>query len=156
VSPLVPYHPDATTVKEAIQRFHGGDIGAFETIYYAHRRIVYRLCLRLLRDPAEAEDLTQDVFARVMAKIHTFRGESAFTTWMHRLAVNLVFMHCRPKKVMQISLDDIAAPHDERRLVAELGRPDLQMSGLPDRLRLDSAVRRLPDSWRTVFKLYDV
>jgi len=71
--------------------------GLFEIIYQEHSRRVYALCFRMLGDPTEAEDLVQDVFVLLFRKIHTFRGESAFSTWLHRLTVNLVLMRLRKK-----------------------------------------------------------
>src|SRR5580704_4169626 len=77
---------------EAIQRARHGDRTAFEHLYLLHSRRVYAVCLRMVGNSGEAEDLTQEAFLLLLRKIHTFRGESAFTTWLHRLAVNLVLM----------------------------------------------------------------
>ena len=83
------------TEAEAIRLAQQGDAGAFERIYRLHSRRVYALCLRMVGNPAEAEDLTQDAFLQLFRKIGTFRGESAFSTWLHRLAVNVVLMKLR-------------------------------------------------------------
>jgi len=72
---------------------------AFETIYKRHHRRVYSLCLRMVANATEAEDLTQEVFIQLFRKIGSFRGESAFTTWLHRLTVNHVLMHFRKRGV---------------------------------------------------------
>ena len=82
---------------EAIRLAQQGDAGAFERIYRLHSRRVYALCLRMVGNTAEAEDLTQDAFLQLFRKIGTFRGESAFSTWLHRLAVNVVLMKLRKK-----------------------------------------------------------
>jgi len=82
---------------EAIQRAQAGDKEMFEHLYRLHSRRVYASCLRMLGNPADAEDFTQEAFLLLFRKIHTFRGESAFSTWLHRLAVNLVLMHFRKK-----------------------------------------------------------
>ena len=74
-----------------------GDMQAFETIYKRHHRRVYSLCLRMVANATEAEDLTQEVFIQLFRKIGSFRGESAFTTWLHRLTVNHVLMHFRKR-----------------------------------------------------------
>jgi DNA-directed RNA polymerase specialized sigma24 family protein len=71
-------------LKEAIRLAQQGDAAAFETIYQLHCRRVYALCLRMVGDPTEAEDLTQEAFLQLFRKIHTFRGESAFSSWLHR------------------------------------------------------------------------
>src|SRR5690606_27088340 len=76
-----------------------GDMVAFEEIYQRHHRRVYSICLRMLQNAHEAEDLTQDVFIQLYRKIGSFRGDSAFTTWLHRMTVNQVLMHFRIRKV---------------------------------------------------------
>jgi hypothetical protein len=78
-----------------------GDMFSFEELYQRHHRRVYSICLRMLQNASEAEDLTQDVFIQLYRKIGSFRGDSAFTTWLHRMTVNQVLMHFRkrPKKV---------------------------------------------------------
>ena len=82
---------------EAIERAQQGDGVCFESLYAMHKRRVYSLCLRMTGNTAEAEDLTQEAFLQLYRKIATFRGESAFSTWLHRLAVNVVLMHLRKK-----------------------------------------------------------
>src|SRR6266581_8965090 len=86
---------------EAIRRAQGGDADAFERIYKQHCRRVYALCLRMAGNRSEAEDLTQDAFLMVLRKIRTFRGESAFSTWLHRITVNLVLMRFRKKSPLE-------------------------------------------------------
>jgi RNA polymerase sigma-70 factor (ECF subfamily) len=76
-----------------------GDMGAFEEVYQRHHRRVYSICLRMLQNAHEAEDLTQDVFIQLYRKIGSFRGDSAFTTWLHRMTVNQVLMHFRKRNV---------------------------------------------------------
>ena len=83
--------------REIIRRAQQGDAAAFERIYQLHCRRIYALCLRMVGNLTEAEDLTQEAFLRVFRKIQTFRGESAFSTWLHRLAFNVVLMHLRKK-----------------------------------------------------------
>jgi RNA polymerase sigma-70 factor (ECF subfamily) len=75
------------------------DIEAFEQIYQLHHKRVYSLCYRMLQNTADAEDLTQQVFIQLFRKLHTFRGDSSFTTWLHRLTVNQVLMHFRRRAV---------------------------------------------------------
>src|SRR5271154_6087006 len=78
------------TEAEAIERAKQGDAEAFEALYQLHKRRVYSLCLRMTANTAEAEDLTQEAFLQLYRKIASFRGESAFSSWLHRLSVNVV------------------------------------------------------------------
>src|ERR1041385_1941929 len=94
------------TEAEAIDRAKAGDAEAFSGLYGLHTRRVYSLCLRMTGNTAEAEDLTQEAFLQLYRKIATFRGESAFSTWLHRLAVNGGLMHLRKKGLPEVSLDE--------------------------------------------------
>jgi RNA polymerase sigma-70 factor (ECF subfamily) len=134
-----------------------GDAAAFETIYLMHWRRVYALCLRMLRDPMEAEDLAQEAFLQLFRKIQTFRGDSAFSSWLHRLTANLVLMSFRRKKPATTSLDDVVKPDTEYEVPHhEIGAPDLRLSGIYDRMNLQSAVEELPEGYRLMFMLHDV
>ena len=148
--------PEAKTIRKAQK----GDAAAFESIYRRHCRRVYSLCLRMIGNRAEAEDLTQDVFLRVFRKIQTFRGESAFSTWLHRLAVNVVLMHLRKKKFAAASLDETPTtirPDDEGVAApSEVGGPDVVLAGLIDRVILKRAVEQLPTAQKVVFVLHDI
>src|SRR5262245_23599470 len=84
---------------ELTQAAGQGDMEAFEALYVRHYRRVYSLCLRMVANVTEAEDLTQEVFVHLFRKLGSFRGESAFTTWLHRLTVNHVLMHFRKRGV---------------------------------------------------------
>jgi RNA polymerase sigma-70 factor, ECF subfamily len=145
------------TEAEAIRLAQQGDAGAFERIYRLHSRRVYALCLRMVGNTAEAEDLAQDAFLQLFRKIGTFRGESAFSTWLHRLAVNVVLMKLRKKTLPETSLEETTDPDDEssgpRR---EIGAPDLLLTGSIDRVHLDRAIEQLPPGYRQVFVLHDV
>jgi RNA polymerase sigma-70 factor (ECF subfamily) len=142
---------------EAIQRAQQGDAEAFERIYRLHNRRVYALCLRMVGNTAEAEDLTQEAFLQLFRKIGTFRGESAFSTWLHRLAVNVVLMRLRKKTLAQTSLEEVTEPDEDvggpRK---DIGGPDLRLSGSVDRVNLERAVEQLPPGYRSVFVLHDV
>jgi RNA polymerase sigma-70 factor, ECF subfamily len=145
------------TEAEAIRLAQQGDAGSFEQIYRLHSRRVYALCLRMVGNTAEAEDLAQDAFLQLFRKIGTFRGESAFSTWLHRLAVNVVLMKLRKKTLPETSLEESTDPEDEssgpRR---EIGAPDLLLSGSIDRVHLQRAIEQLPPGYRQVFVLHDV
>lgn len=140
---------------EAIERAKQGDAEAFEVLYSLHKRRVYSLCLRMVANTAEAEDLAQEAFLQLFRKIGTFRGESAFSTWLHRLSVNVVLMHLRKKGLQVVPLDD-TTESDEDTQKRDYGADDLQLSGSIDRLQLQRAVDRLPPGYRTVFVLHDV
>jgi RNA polymerase sigma-70 factor, ECF subfamily len=142
---------------EAIRRAQQGDAEAFERIYRLHNRRVYALCLRMVGNTAEAEDLTQDAFLQLFRKIGTFRGESAFSTWLHRLAVNVVLMRLRKKTLSETSLDEVTDPdEDAGGPRKDIGGPDLRLSGSVDRVNLERAVGQLPPGYRSVFVLHDV
>src|SRR4029077_20444937 len=95
--PISTIASDKLNEAETIERARNGDRAAFEYLYRSHSRRVYAVCLRMVGNTTEAEDLTQEAFLLLFRKIHTFRGESAFSTWLHRLAVNIVLMHLRKK-----------------------------------------------------------
>jgi len=104
---------------------------------------------------AEAEDLTQEAFLQLFRKISTFRGESAFSTWLHRLAVNVVLMHLRKKGLQQISLDEVDTSQDEP-VKRDYGSDDRRLTGSVDRIGLQKAIADLPPGYRAVFVLHDV
>src|SRR3981081_510673 len=149
--------PDAAFLKQAIHMAQQGDAAAFETIYQMHSRRVYALCLRMTGDPTEAEDLTQEAFLQLFRKIHTFRGDSAFSTWLHRLAVNVVLMKVRKKSLPMTSLDETVEAEDENSgPKTERGAADKTLAGAIDRVNLERAVDQLPPGYRSVFLLHDV
>ena len=140
---------------EAIERAKQGDAEAFETLYDLHRRRVYSLCLRMTANTAEAEDLTQEAFLQLFRKIGTFRGESAFSTWLHRMAVNVVLMRLRKKGLPLVPLEDTVETEEEGPK-KELGAPDAVLAGSVDRMELQRAVEALPPGYRSIFVLHDV
>jgi RNA polymerase sigma-70 factor (ECF subfamily) len=152
-----PYPLNASPRSEAIRLAQQGDAGAFETIYHEHSGRVYALCLRMLKDPIEAQDMTQDVFLQLFRKIHTFRGESAFSTWLHRLAANLVLMRLRRKSPPMVSIDATADPDDETSSsTIDISAPDLSLEGSIDRVALDRSIEQLPPGCRAIFVLHDI
>ena len=132
------------------------DSASFEMLYSLHKRRVYSLCLRMLGNVAEAEDLTQEAFLQLYRKIGTFRGDSAFSTWLHRLSVNVVLMHLRKKGLPQVSLEETLEPSQEDGPRKDIGARDLTLSGSIDRVTLERAVENLPPGYRLVFVLHDV
>jgi RNA polymerase sigma-70 factor, ECF subfamily len=141
----------------AIQLAQRGNAGAFERLYRIHSARVYALCLRMLKNPTEAEDSTQEVFLRVFRNIHAFRGDSAFSTWLHRVAVNTVLMRLRQKTLAKTSLDEIAENGKDSRMTRrELGGPDVHLEGYLDRVALEKAIQQLPPRCKLMFVLYDI
>ena len=129
-----------------------GDMGAFEQLYERHNRRVYSLCLRMTQNVAEAEDLAQEAFIQLFRKIGSFRGESAFTTWLHRLTVNQVLMHFRKKSVkLERTTEEGETPE---RVVQGTQNPNTMP--VIDRIALDRALAQLPPGYREVFVLHDV
>jgi len=145
------------TEAEAIRLAQAGDAAAFEFLYHLHSRRVYALCLRMVNNPSDAEDLMQEAFLQLFRKIGTFRGESAFSTWLHRMTVNVVLMRLRKKSLScgfarrnDGSDDETGGPRKD------IGAPDLRLSGAVDRVNLERSVEKLPPGYRTVFVLHDV
>src|SRR5437667_6463680 len=147
---------DKLTEAEAIERAKQGDAEAFQFLYSLHKRRVYSLCLRMTGNTASAEDLTQEAFLQLFRKIGTFRGESAFSTWLHRMSVNVVLMQLRKKNLPLVPLDEAMEGDDEGVARKEPGAPDEGLTGSIDRLHLKRAVDELPPGYRTIFLLHDV
>ncbi len=141
---------------DALARAQAGDHEAFAQLYALHKRQIYSLCLRMVGNIAEAEDLTQEAFLQLHRKIATFRGDSAFSTWLHRLAVNVVLMRLRKKGLSLISLDEAMEPTPSEGPSRSFGAPDLTLTGAIDRLALERAVADLPAGYRLIFILHDV
>jgi RNA polymerase sigma-70 factor, ECF subfamily len=117
---------------------------------------VYNVCLRMIKNPAEAEDLTQQTFLQVFRKIGTFRGESGFSTWLHRVTVNIALMHLRRKKPTEALFEDLDRPGSDSESRPAYGACDTSMLGLIDRLNLKRAIRKLPAGYKRHFLLYDL
>jgi RNA polymerase sigma-70 factor (ECF subfamily) len=129
-----------------------GELLPFEELFKLHHRKVYAVCLRMTGNTAEAEDLSQEVFIQVFRKLGTFRGESAFSTWLHRLTVNHVLMYFRKSRRRREQLtEDGELPE---RLVK--GRNVLRSPPMLDRLALDEAIVKLAPGYRAVFVLHDI
>lgn len=129
-----------------------GDMGAFEEVYQRHHRRVYSICLRMLQNAHEAEDLTQDVFIQLYRKIGSFRGDSAFTTWLHRMTVNQVLMHFRKRNVKFEKVTEEGETPDQ----VVVGTSDPEKMRIVDKIALENAIDQLPDGYKNVFVLHDV
>jgi RNA polymerase sigma-70 factor, ECF subfamily len=148
---------DSLTESEAIRLAQQGSETGFSRIYELYSRRVYALCLRMTGSKADAEDLTQEAFLQAFRRIETFRFESSFFTWLHRVSVNIVLMHFRKKPPAENSVEEMT----ERDALAgrptrEFGRADHRLSGLIDRLSLRWAIEQLPPGYRMAFLLHDV
>jgi len=150
-NPTVRFTSDLDLVKRAQQ----GDADAFASLFHSHKARIYSVCLRMTNNTAEAEDLTQDAFLQVFRKLLTFRGDSALSTWLYRIAVNTVLMHFRKKSLRQISLDE---PYNQDAKVVrrEYGSRDDRLTGCIDRIALARAIKELPHGYRTIFLLHEV
>lgn len=142
---------DADLVRRALE----GNEDAFASLFSAHKNKIYSLCLRMTSNTAEAEDLTQDAFLQVFRKLSSFRGDSALSTWLYRVAVNTVLMHFRKKGLRPISLEEptsqeAGAPKREH------GKVDERLSTTVDRIALTRAMKELPAGYRTIFLLHEV
>ena len=146
----------ASEQAEILARAQAGDNQAFAQLYSMHKRRIYSLCLRMVGSVAEAEDLTQEAFLQFHRKIDTFRGESALSTWLHRLAINVVLMHLRKKGLQLTSLDEAMEPAPDQRPGRSFGAPDLTLSGAIDRMALQRAIEDLPAGYRLIFVLHDI
>lgn len=147
--PPAPVLVEAGTDFALVRQAAAGDVAAFERIYQAHSRRVYATILRLMGgDRGRAEDLTQEAFVRVWQKLSEFRFESAFATWLHRLAVNVALMALRAERAQPRADDDI---DDEGLFIAD-ARPSA-----PDaRIDLEALIPRLPPRARAVLLLHDI
>ena len=151
-STLVAGIPEA----EAIEGARQGDGRCFEVLYAMHKKRVFSLCLRMVGNYEEAEDLTQEAFLQLYRKLETFRGDSAFSTWLHRLAVNVVLMHLRKKGLPEVSLQETLEPTEEDGPKKDFGAHDQVLAGSIDRVNLERAVESLPPGYRIIFVLHDI
>jgi len=129
-----------------------GDMAAFEALYKSYHRRVYSLCLRMTRNASDAEDLTQNVFVQLFRKLKTFRGDSSFTTWLHRLTVNEVLMDLRKRAARpQEITDDGALPPESMLPVQHSAR-----TSVLDRISLNEAIGKLSPGYRAVLVMHDI
>ena len=146
------------TMKQLVQRAQLGDKEAFARLYETHKQRVYAICLRITREKTEAEDCAQEAFLQCFLRLSTFRGESALSTWLYRLTVNVVLMRLRANHVKPVSLDTSGSTDDfgESAILNACPVDDVRLSGAIDRITLNRALRELPPGYRTIFLLHDV
>lgn len=129
-----------------------GSLAAFEVLYERYHRRTYSLCLRMTGNQTEAEDLTQEAFIQLFRKVGSFRGDSAFSTWLHRLTVNQVLMHFRRRSVKnEKTSEDGEVPEQ-----VVHGTSNPSKMAVVDRIALKNAISELPNGYRRVFVLHDV
>jgi len=139
-----------------VKRAQSGDEQAFATLFQQNKSRVYSVCLLMTKDVAEAEDLTQEAFLQVFRTVGSFRGDSAFSTWLYRVAVNTVLMKLRRRKAPPtVSLDEPVNPESPS-LRRDFGKSDPDLTGVVDRLALRRALEELPKGCRTIFALHEV
>jgi len=141
---------------EAIEKASAGDADCFEALYAQHKRRVFSLCLRMTGDHALAEDFTQEAFLQLYRKIASFRGESSFSTWLHRLTVNIVLMRWRKKGLTEVSLEATLEPQSEDGPKKDIGKRDDVLHGSIDRMALERAIDGLSPGYRITFVLHDI
>jgi RNA polymerase sigma-70 factor, ECF subfamily len=147
---------EAMALPQIIERAQQHDHEAFETIYHLHQRRVYGLCLRMLKNVEQAEDLTQEAFIQAFRRLNTYRGESAFSTWLHRVTVNVVLMSLRRKTLPTTSLDALTEPSSDGAPGVDIGTADNHLRMAVDRLQLERAIDDLPPGYKIIFILHDI
>jgi RNA polymerase sigma-70 factor, ECF subfamily len=141
---------------EVIEGAKLGENKCFELLYGLHKRRVYSLCFRMVGDIEAAKDFTQEAFLLMYRKISSFRGESAFSTWLHRLVVNTVIMHLRKRELPFVSLDEALEPTNEDVPEKGYGSEDVILTGAVDRVNLERAIDNLPLGYRAIFVLHEI
>ena len=142
--------------RSLVQRAQAGDEQAFATLFQLHKKRVYSVCLLMTKDVADAEDLTQEAFLQVFRSVSSFRGDSAFSTWLYRVAVNTVLMKLRRRKTPPIVSLDEPVSSESPSLRRDIGRPDPSLFGAVDRIALRRAMLELPEGCRKIFALHEV
>jgi RNA polymerase sigma-70 factor, ECF subfamily len=138
-----------------IARAKDGDEQAFEALFHAYKPRIYSLCVRMTGDYSEAEDLAQETFLQLFRRISTFRNESAFATWLHRVTVNVVLMHLRRKRVQFVPYEQPDGSQEEP-VWREYGAEDRTLVSLIDHILIRRAMRQLPEGRRAILVLHDV
>ncbi len=138
---------------EIVRRAQRGDERAFEQIYCKHRRRVYSVCMRSTHNPAEAEELTQEIFLQLYRKISSFRGDSSLWTWLFRVTLNIVLMSARRKQIVCTAVCDSA---DVEQSNSQFAREDVLLASTVNRITLMTAIESLPPGYRMVLWLHDV
>lgn len=149
---------DSTVERQLVRRAQSGDGDAFASLYQTHWQKVYAICFRITRERAEAEDCAQEAFLQSFLRLSTFRGESALSTWLYRLTVNVVLMRLRGKHAKLVPLEPAASQElgGDTSLLNFFPVDDLGLLGAVDRIALNRALRKLPRGYRKIFLMHDV
>jgi RNA polymerase sigma-70 factor (ECF subfamily) len=148
--------PTLSRPDDVLVRAQAGDPDAFTQLYLLHKKRVFAICMRMVHDFSQAEDLTQETFLQLHRKLTSFRGESRFTTWLHRMTFNIVLMRLRKRVLPVVSLDEMMAGVPEEHVGRSFGTPDLRQAGVVDRVTINRAVNTLPPGYLRIFVLHDV
>jgi RNA polymerase sigma-70 factor (ECF subfamily) len=141
---------------DLVRSAQDGDQDAFSELYAQHKKQVFSICIRMVHSFPLAEDLTQETFLQVHRKLASFRGESVFSTWLHRTAVNIVLMHLRKRALNAVSLDHLMASSPDERTGRSFGKRDLTQAGVIDRLAINQVIDTMAPGYRSIFILHDV
>jgi RNA polymerase sigma-70 factor (ECF subfamily) len=148
--------PTQANSDDVLARAQGGDPDAFSQLYKLHKKRVFAICMRMVRDFSMAEDMTQETFLQMHRKLSSFRGESLFTTWLHRMTVNIVLMRLRKGVLPVVSLDEMMTDIPERHFGRRFGACDRAQAGVVDRVTIERAIDALAPGYRRFFLLHDV
>jgi RNA polymerase sigma-70 factor (ECF subfamily) len=148
--------PTKPRLDDVLVQAQAGNPDAFAALYYRHKKRIFSLCMRMVHDSFLAEDLMQETFVQLHRKLSTFRGDSVFTTWLHRMTVNIVLMHLRKRALPVVSLDNLMTEHSDEHYRRGFAATDLRQVGVVDRLTIDRAVATLAPGYRNIFLLHDV
>ena len=145
---LARTEPGAPHIPDLVRRAQSGDVEAFQQVYREHVGRVFAVCVRMVGNSQRAEELTQDTFVRAWEMLGSFRGESAFSSWLHRVAVNIVLLNIRSAKRYQSRVESTGdiTEHDQEDSIRFPG----------DRLDLEKAIAGLPPQARAIFVLHDI
>ena len=151
-----PASPAKSHLDDVVVQAQAGEPDAFSQLYRLHHRRVFRTCMGMVRDFSLAEDLTQETFLQLHRKLTSFRGESLFTTWLHRMTVNIVLMHLGKRGLPVVSLDQLMTDIAEEHVGCDFGTYDQTQAGVVDRVAIERAVDALAPGYRKFFLLHDV
>lgn len=148
--------PPESHLDDVLLRAQTGDLDAFSQLYRQHKRRVFAICRGMVRDFSLAEDLTQETFLQLHRKLTSFRGDSLFTTWLHRMTVNIVLMRVRKRVLPVVSLEQMMADAPEELVGGGFCACDRTQTGVVDRVTIERAVNTLAPGYRKCFLLHDV